>query len=149
MTPATAARTTPTLAVVGAGPKAIAVAAKAAELRQMGVTVPDVVAVERSTVGANWQAVGGWTDGQHRLGTSPEKDVGFPYRSSLVPRRNAELERTHQERLSALEIAYRTRHTDLERQQHELTLKREQEHAQRVAHLGVVHVVAGHQHPAG
>ena len=92
MTPATAARTTPTLAVVGAGPKAIAVAAKAAELRQMGVTVPDVVAVERSTVGANWQAVGGWTDGQHRLGTSPEKDVGFPYRSSLVPRRNAELD---------------------------------------------------------
>lgn len=50
-------------------------------------------------------------------------------------RRTAELERTHQERLSALEIAYRTRHTDLERQQHELTLKREQEHAQRVAHL--------------
>ncbi|MDA2890243.1 NADPH-dependent L-lysine N(6)-monooxygenase MbtG [Mycolicibacterium sp. BiH015] len=93
MTPATAAkRSTPTLAVVGAGPKAIAVAAKAAELRRMGVGVPDVVAVERSTVGANWQAVGGWTDGQHRLGTSPEKDVGFPYRSSLVPRRNAELD---------------------------------------------------------
>ena len=43
--------------------------------------------------------------------------------------------RQHQERLSALEIAYRTRHTDLERQQHELTLKREQAHAQRVAHL--------------
>ena len=35
---------------------------------------------------------GGWTDGAHRLGTSPEKDVGFPYRSSLVPRRNAELD---------------------------------------------------------
>ncbi|ABM14624.1 MULTISPECIES: NADPH-dependent L-lysine N(6)-monooxygenase MbtG [Mycolicibacterium] len=85
-------RPTPTLAVVGAGPKAIAVAAKAAELRGMGVDVPDVVAIERSVVGANWQAVGGWTDGQHRLGTSPEKDVGFPYRSSLVPRRNAELD---------------------------------------------------------
>ncbi|MDY6998994.1 MAG: NADPH-dependent L-lysine N(6)-monooxygenase MbtG [Actinomycetota bacterium] len=83
---------TPTLAVIGAGPKAVAVAAKAAELRAMGVEVPDVVAIERSTVGANWQAVGGWTDGQHRLGTSPEKDVGFPYRSSLVPRRNAELD---------------------------------------------------------
>jgi mycobactin lysine-N-oxygenase len=84
--------TRPTLAVVGAGPKAIAVAAKAAELRDMGVEVPDVVAIERSAVAANWQAVGGWTDGQHRLGTSPEKDVGFPYRSSLVPRRNAELD---------------------------------------------------------
>lgn len=83
---------TPTLAVVGAGPKAIAVAAKAAELRGMGVEVPDVVAIERSVVAANWQAVGGWTDGQHRLGTGPEKDVGFPYRSSLVPRRNAELD---------------------------------------------------------
>lgn len=81
-----------TLAVIGAGPKAVAVAAKAAVLRDMGVDVPDVVAIERSTVAANWQAVGGWTDGQHRLGTSPEKDVGFPYRSSLVPRRNAELD---------------------------------------------------------
>ena len=82
----------PTLAVIGAGPKAIAVAAKAAELRAMGVDVPEVVAIERNGVGANWQAVGGWTDGQHRLGTNPEKDVGFPYRSSLVPRRNAELD---------------------------------------------------------
>ncbi|MEO3761119.1 NADPH-dependent L-lysine N(6)-monooxygenase MbtG [Mycobacterium sp. B14F4] len=81
-----------TLAVVGAGAKAVAVAAKAAVLRDMGVDVPDVVAVERTEVAANWQADGGWTDGQHRLGTSPEKDVGFPYRSSLVPRRNAELD---------------------------------------------------------
>ncbi|WP_396901928.1 NADPH-dependent L-lysine N(6)-monooxygenase MbtG [Mycolicibacterium sp.] len=83
---------TPTLAVIGAGPKAIAVAAKAAELRAMGVPTPDVVVVERAGVAANWQAVGGWTDGNHRLGTGPEKDVGFPYRSSLVPRRNAELD---------------------------------------------------------
>ncbi|OBB13463.1 lysine 6-monooxygenase [Mycolicibacterium setense] len=82
----------PTLAVIGAGPKAIAVAAKAAELRAMGVPAPDIVVVERSGVAANWQAVGGWTDGNHRLGTGPEKDVGFPYRSSLVSRRNAELD---------------------------------------------------------
>ncbi|MCV7169332.1 MULTISPECIES: NADPH-dependent L-lysine N(6)-monooxygenase MbtG [Mycolicibacterium] len=81
-----------TLAVIGAGAKGVAVAAKAAELRDMGVDVPDVVAIERTAVAANWQASGGWTDGQHRLGTSPEKDVGFPYRSSLVPRRNAELD---------------------------------------------------------
>ncbi|WP_003895876.1 NADPH-dependent L-lysine N(6)-monooxygenase MbtG [Mycolicibacterium smegmatis] len=84
--------TTPRLAVIGAGPKAIAVAAKAAELRAMGVEAPEVVVIDRAGVAANWQAVGGWTDGQHRLGTSPEKDVGFPYRSSLVPRRNAELD---------------------------------------------------------
>jgi mycobactin lysine-N-oxygenase len=82
----------PTLAVVGAGAKAVAVAAKAAELHDMGVDVPKVVAVERTGIAANWQAEGGWTDGQHRLGTGPEKDVGFPYRSSLVPRRNAELD---------------------------------------------------------
>lgn len=81
-----------TLAVVGAGAKAVAVAAKAAELRAMGIDVPEVVAVEKTGVAANWQADGGWTDGQHRLGTSPEKDVGFPYRSALVPRRNAELD---------------------------------------------------------
>jgi mycobactin lysine-N-oxygenase len=83
---------TATLAVLGAGPKAVAVAAKAAELREMGVPVPDVVVVERTGVAANWTSAGGWTDGEHRLGTSPEKDVGFPYRSALVPRRNAELD---------------------------------------------------------
>jgi mycobactin lysine-N-oxygenase len=81
-----------TLAILGAGAKAVAVAAKAFVLREMGVDVPDVIAVERTGVGANWQASGGWTDGAHRLGTSAEKDVGFPYRSALVPRRNAELD---------------------------------------------------------
>ena len=48
--------TSPTLAVVGAGAKAVAVAAKAAELRDMGVDAPEVVAVERTGVAANWQA---------------------------------------------------------------------------------------------
>lgn len=81
-----------TLAIVGAGTKAVAVAAKAAALRQMGVDAVDVVAVERTGVAANWRAEGGWTDGRQRLGTSPEKDVGFPYRSASVPGRNAELD---------------------------------------------------------
>jgi mycobactin lysine-N-oxygenase len=81
-----------TLAVIGAGAKAVAVAAKAAVLREMGVEVADVVAIERSGVAANWRAGGGWTDGRQRLGTSPEKDVGFPYRSALVPGRNAEVD---------------------------------------------------------
>ncbi|KZS56973.1 lysine 6-monooxygenase [Mycobacterium kansasii] len=83
---------TRTLAVVGAGAKAVAVAAKAATLREMGIEVGDVVAVERAGVAANWRAGGGWTDGRQRLGTSPEKDVGFPYRSALIPGRNAELD---------------------------------------------------------
>jgi mycobactin lysine-N-oxygenase len=81
-----------TLAIIGAGAKAVAVAAKAAVLREMGVEVAQVVAVERSEVAANWRAGGGWTDGRQRLGTSPEKDVGFPYRSNLLAGRNAELD---------------------------------------------------------
>lgn len=81
-----------TLAILGAGAKAVAVAAKAAALRQMGFDTIDVVAIERAGVAANWRADGGWTDGRQRLGTSPEKDVGFPYRSALVPGRNAELD---------------------------------------------------------
>ncbi|GAA1657821.1 L-lysine N6-monooxygenase MbtG [Mycolicibacterium murale] len=81
-----------TLAIIGAGAKAVAVAAKAAALRDMGISAPEVVAVERTAVAANWQASGGWTDGEHRLGTSPEKDIGFPYRSAVAPGRNAELD---------------------------------------------------------
>ncbi|PRC50444.1 lysine 6-monooxygenase, partial [Mycobacterium sp. ITM-2017-0098] len=64
----------------------------AAELRSMGVAVPEVVAIERSVVGANWQAVGGWTDGQHRLGTSEDRYGNPTSFSGLVPRRNAELD---------------------------------------------------------
>lgn len=81
-----------TVAIIGAGAKAVAVAAKAAVLREMGVAVPDVVALECSGVAANWRAGGGWTDGRQRLGTSPEKDIGFPYRSALLPGRNSEID---------------------------------------------------------
>jgi mycobactin lysine-N-oxygenase len=70
------------LLVVGAGPKAMAVAAKAYVLRELGLPAPQVVVVEPHAVGGNWLPNGGWTDGQHRLGTSPEKDVGFPYHST-------------------------------------------------------------------
>ncbi|MFF2087827.1 SidA/IucD/PvdA family monooxygenase [Nocardia sp. NPDC058176] len=70
------------LLVVGAGPKAMAVAAKAHVLRELGLPAPRVTIVESHAVGGNWLPSGGWTDGRHRLGTSPEKDVGFPYHSS-------------------------------------------------------------------
>ena len=83
---------TPRLAVIGAGAKAVAVAAKAEALREVGAEAPEIVAIERADIAANWQSCGGWTDGLHRLGTSPEKDVGFPYRSVLAPGRNAELD---------------------------------------------------------
>ncbi|KAA0021596.1 lysine N(6)-hydroxylase/L-ornithine N(5)-oxygenase family protein [Antrihabitans cavernicola] len=53
-------------------------------MRELGLDAPRVVVVESHAVGANWLGIGGWTDGSHRLGTSPEKDIGFPYRSSVV-----------------------------------------------------------------
>src|SRR5260370_29358488 len=81
-----------TLAIVGAGAKAVAVAGKAAVLGEMGVEVAEVVAVERADVAANWRAGGGWTDGRQRLGTSLKKDVGFPYRSTLVQGRDHEVD---------------------------------------------------------
>ncbi|MEU7142867.1 SidA/IucD/PvdA family monooxygenase [Nocardia sp. NPDC046473] len=80
-----------TLLTVGAGPKALAVAAKAKVLRELGLAAPRVIAVEAHVVGGNWLPSGGWTDGQHRLGTSPEKDVGFPYHSTWARGRNAEI----------------------------------------------------------
>ncbi|NEW43868.1 SidA/IucD/PvdA family monooxygenase [Nocardia cyriacigeorgica] len=70
------------LLVVGAGPKAMAVAAKAHVLRSLGLPAPQVTVVEPHAVGGNWLGTGGWTDGRHRLGTSPEKDIGFPYHST-------------------------------------------------------------------
>lgn len=69
------------LGVVGAGPKALATAAKSQVLRELGVEAPRVVVVEPHAVGANWTAVGGRTNGRPRLSTSPEKDLGFPYAS--------------------------------------------------------------------
>ncbi|WP_068273960.1 SidA/IucD/PvdA family monooxygenase [Aldersonia kunmingensis] len=80
-----------TLVVVGAGPKALAVAAKARVLRELDLPAPRVVVVEANAVGNNWLPTGGWTDGQHRLGTSPEKDVGFPYRSTWARGRNRDI----------------------------------------------------------
>ncbi|MFC3851074.1 SidA/IucD/PvdA family monooxygenase [Corynebacterium hansenii] len=72
------------LMIVGAGPKAVAVAAKAHALREVGLDAPEVTVVEPHGIGANWRAVGGWTDGKHLLGTPPAKDIGFPYRSEIA-----------------------------------------------------------------
>ncbi|MFF5128911.1 SidA/IucD/PvdA family monooxygenase [Streptomyces syringium] len=67
------------LLVIGAGPKAVALAVKSSVLRAVGFDVPEVVAVERDRTAANWLAGRGWTNGRQRLGTLPEKDLGFPY----------------------------------------------------------------------
>ncbi len=80
------------LLVLGAGPKAMAVAAKAHVLRRLGMPAPQVTVVEAHAVGGNWLPSGGWTNGQHRLGTSPEKDIGFPYHSVWARHRNREID---------------------------------------------------------
>jgi mycobactin lysine-N-oxygenase len=67
------------LAVLGAGPKGLAIAAKRAALVRTGWEVPDLVLVDRTGVAANWSGAAGYTDGRQVLSTPPEKDVGFPY----------------------------------------------------------------------
>jgi mycobactin lysine-N-oxygenase len=72
----------PTLAVVGAGPKGIAIAAKARALAAAGLAAPRVVLIDRGAVAGNWTGRQGYTSGLLPLGTPVEKDVGFPYADS-------------------------------------------------------------------
>lgn len=69
------------LAIIGAGPKGMALAAKAKVLSLLGFHVPEIIIFEKDSVGHNWTAQSGYTNGDLLLGTSPEKDVGFPYYS--------------------------------------------------------------------
>ena len=71
-----------TLAVLGAGPKGIAIAAKARALAAVGLPAPRVVLVDRGEVAGNWSGRQGYTSGLLPLGTPPEKDVGYPYAAS-------------------------------------------------------------------
>jgi mycobactin lysine-N-oxygenase len=72
----------PTLAVVGAGPKGIAIATKARALALAGLDAPRVMLVDRGAIAGNWTGRQGYTSGRLPLGTPPEKDVGFPYADS-------------------------------------------------------------------
>src|SRR5262249_46455062 len=72
----------PNLAVVGAGPKGIAIPAKARALAPAGLPAPRVVLVDRGEVAGNWSGRHGYTSGLLPLGTPPEKDVGYPYAAS-------------------------------------------------------------------
>src|SRR4029078_1374098 len=69
-------------ALIGAGRKGIASAAKARALAAVGLDAPEVVLVDRSAVAGNWSGRQGDTNGLLPLGTPPEKDVGFPYPDS-------------------------------------------------------------------
>ncbi len=71
------------LLLIGAGPKSIAVAAKAHVLRELGWRTPEITILERKEVAANWSGKNGFTHGLQPLGTPPEKDIGFPYESEL------------------------------------------------------------------
>ncbi|HKR70214.1 MAG TPA: SidA/IucD/PvdA family monooxygenase [Streptosporangiaceae bacterium] len=71
-----------TLAVVGAGPKGIAIAAKARALTAAGLPAPRVVLIDPNEVAGNWTGRQGYTSGLLPLGTPPEKDVGYPYGAS-------------------------------------------------------------------
>ena len=76
-------RSASTLLVIGAGPKGLAIAGKRAALAGMGWDVAHVVIIERDGVAAGWSGEHGLTDGNRLLGTPPEKDIGFPYSSSV------------------------------------------------------------------
>jgi mycobactin lysine-N-oxygenase len=75
-------KSVPTLLVLGAGPKAIAIAAKRHKLAKLGYPAPKVCIIDRQGVATNWTGNDGYTDGQQFLGTRPEKDIGFPYLSA-------------------------------------------------------------------
>ena len=66
------------LIIIGCGPKAIAIAAKAHVLNKLGWRVPEIVIIEKSHPAANWDGTHGYTDGDTILGTTPLEDVGFP-----------------------------------------------------------------------
>jgi len=70
------------LLVAGAGPKGIAIAAKAAALTAAGLPAPEVTVVDPLGVAGHWRGQDGYTDGRRQLGTRPEKDLGFPYLAS-------------------------------------------------------------------
>lgn len=67
------------LAIVGGGPKAVAIAAKARVLREEGLLDCDIHVFEPREIGASWTGRHGYTDGEQALCTPAEKDLGFPY----------------------------------------------------------------------
>lgn len=73
------------LAIIGAGPKGVAIAAKAAALRTANYSPPppDIDLYDHSGVGAAWGGTNGYTDGVQPLCTLAERDLGFPYDTAI------------------------------------------------------------------
>ncbi|WP_157215350.1 SidA/IucD/PvdA family monooxygenase [Flavisphingomonas formosensis] len=77
------------IAIVGAGPKAAAIAAKADILNRVQKPQLQVTIFEQSAVAANWSGRYGYTDGEARLCTPAERDLGFPYDAGVFDPRIA------------------------------------------------------------
>jgi mycobactin lysine-N-oxygenase len=69
------------VAVVGGGPKAVALAVKAKVLKALKLQDTEVVIFEKKSIGAAWEGGDGYSDGEQRLCTLAERDLGFPYKS--------------------------------------------------------------------
>lgn len=69
------------VAVVGGGPKAVALAVKAKVLKTLKLQDTQVVIFEEKSIGAAWGGQDGYSDGEQRLCTLAERDLGFPYKS--------------------------------------------------------------------
>jgi mycobactin lysine-N-oxygenase len=80
------------LAIIGGGPKAAAIAAKASCLRDLADLPIEVAIFEQHEIGSAWSGRYGYTDGQQRLCTPAERDVGFPYDSQLAQGLGSELQ---------------------------------------------------------
>lgn len=79
------------IAIIGGGPKAVAIAAKAASLSVLYSPAVKVTIFERTEIGAHWTGTHGYTTGDVELCTLAERDLGFPYHSTFGPRCSADL----------------------------------------------------------
>ncbi|PHV07438.1 hypothetical protein CSQ96_09545 [Janthinobacterium sp. BJB412] len=57
------------VAVVGGGPKAVALAVKAKVLKALKLQDTEVVIFEKQSIGAAWEGSDGYSDGEQRLCT--------------------------------------------------------------------------------
>lgn len=71
------------IAVIGGGPKAAAICAKAWCLNRAREQVR-VQVFEKTFFGSAWSGRHGYTDGDQKLCTPAERDVGFPYETGLL-----------------------------------------------------------------
>ena len=71
------------IAVIGAGPKAVALVTKAQIVKSLGGVEVEVVTFDPNGIGAAWSGVNGYTDGSQQLCTLAERDLGYPYSDLL------------------------------------------------------------------